>query len=239
MTIEKASAELSRAVKLCGTEATDPPSRRLAAGRLTAELENGQLRYVACDGFEAIRAIAFLVRDENWGTYTPQIANLGIKEGAASFAVSYRAVCADSRQRLVYEARISGSSDGSLVFAAVATPESDFITNRTGFVVLHPAGLAGQKVKDATPAEDGLDIGLEGEPVDRAVEHERRDHAACGQARDEGCRFPVAVRNAGAQALATAAAAVGSGHVGGRPGLVDEQETRSVKGSNPSTPPSS
>ena len=135
MTIEKASAELSRAVKLCGTEATDPPSRRLAAGRLTAELENGQLRYVACDGFEAIRAIAFLVRDENWGTYTPQIANLGIEEGAASFAVSYRAVCADSRQRLVYEARISGSSDGSLVFAAVATPESDFITNRTGFVV--------------------------------------------------------------------------------------------------------
>ena len=147
MTIEKASAELSRAVKLCGTEATDPPSRRLAAGRLTAELENGQLRYVACDGVEAIRAIAFLVRDENWGTYTPQIENLEIEEGAASFAVSYRAVCADSRQRLVYEARISGSSDGSLVFAAVATPEGDFITNRTGFVVLHPAGLAGQKVK--------------------------------------------------------------------------------------------
>jgi D-apionolactonase len=61
--------------------------------------------------------------------------------------VSYRAVCADPRQRLVYEARISGSSNGSLTFEAVATPETDFITNRAGFVVLHPAALAGQRLK--------------------------------------------------------------------------------------------
>ena len=61
--------------------------------------------------------------------------------------------------------------------------------------------------------QDALDIILEGEPVDRTVEHERRDHAACGQAGDEGCRFPVAVRNADAEALAAAAAAVGSGMV--------------------------
>src|SRR5260370_24945432 len=147
MTIAKATAEPSRAVKLCGTEATDPPSRRLAAGRLTAELENGQLRYVAFAGVEALRAIAFIVRDENWGTYTPQIDKLDIEEGAGSFSVSYRAVCADSRQSVVYQARISGSSDGSLVFAAVATPEPDFVTDRTGFIVLHPAALANQKLK--------------------------------------------------------------------------------------------
>ena len=39
----------------------------------------------------------------------------------------------------------------------------------------------------------------------------------------------MAVRNADAQALAAAAAAVGSGHVGGRPGLVDEHETLGVE----------
>jgi hypothetical protein len=137
----------SRAVRLCGTEATDPPPRRLTAGRLIAELENGQLRYVSFAGVEVLRGIAFLVRDENWGTYAPQIDDLRIEENAESFTAVYRAICSDSRQRLVYEARISGSSDGSLTFEAVATPETEFVTNRAGFIVLHPASLAGRELK--------------------------------------------------------------------------------------------
>ena len=59
----------SRRLKLCGTEEIDPPSQQLAAGPLTAELENGQLRYIALNGVEVLRGIAFLVRDQNWGTY--------------------------------------------------------------------------------------------------------------------------------------------------------------------------
>ena len=94
------SAEPSRAVRLCGTEEIGPPSRKLTAGPLTAELENGQLRYVAFKGVEALRGIAFLVRDQNWGTYTPQIELMSVKEEAGSFTVEYRAVCADANQRL-------------------------------------------------------------------------------------------------------------------------------------------
>ena len=141
------SAEPSRAVKLCGTEEIDAPSRKLSAGALTVELENGQLRYVAFKGVEALRGIAFLVRDQNWGTYTPRINSLSVKEEEESFTVEYKAICEDADQRLEYEARITGSSDGSLAFGAVATPQSDFVTNRAGFVVLHPARLAGQKLK--------------------------------------------------------------------------------------------
>ncbi|HZZ60094.1 MAG TPA: hypothetical protein VFE63_02840 [Roseiarcus sp.] len=147
MTVDKTLAAPSRAVKLCGTEATDPPSRRLCCGGLAVELENGQLRYVRFGGVEVLRGIAFLVRDENWGTYAPHVESLDIQETAGSFAVSYRAVCSDARQRLAFETRITGSSDGSLVFTAAATPETDFVTNRAGFVVLHPAGLAGEKLK--------------------------------------------------------------------------------------------
>ena len=94
-----------------------------------------------------LRGVAFLVRDENWGTYAPHIESLDIRETAGSFAVAYRAVCSEARQRLAFEACITGSSDGSLVFTAVATPETEFVTNRAGFVVLHPAGLAGEKLK--------------------------------------------------------------------------------------------
>jgi hypothetical protein len=141
------SAQPSRAVRLYGTEEIGPSSRKLTAGPLTAELENGQLRYVAFKGVEALRGIAFLVRDQNWGTYTPQIDSMWVKEEGGSFTVEYRAVCANANQRLQYAARIIGSNDGGLVFDAVATPDTDFVTNRAGFVVLHPAGLAGQKLK--------------------------------------------------------------------------------------------
>src|SRR5215470_6662031 len=141
------TADASRAVRLCGTEETDPPTRRLTAGPLSVVLENGQLRYVTFAGREVLRGIAFLVRDENWGTYTAKIEGLVIEEKAEGFTVAYRALCADAKQRLVYRARITGQSDGSLAFEAVAEPETDVITNRTGFIVLHPAGLAGQLVK--------------------------------------------------------------------------------------------
>ncbi|SEF06682.1 hypothetical protein SAMN05519104_8249 [Rhizobiales bacterium GAS188] len=152
MATKKPHTEVSRAVKLCGTEEMHAPSQRLTAGPLTVELENGQLRYVTFAGTEVLRGIAFLVRDENWGTYTPKIHELKINklavdEGGGSFTVTYRALCADARQRLDYQARISGSDDGSLAFEVVAVPQTDVVTNRTGFVVLHPANLAGRTVR--------------------------------------------------------------------------------------------
>ena len=77
--------------------------------------------------------------------------------------------------------------------------------------------------------KDALDIGLEGDAIDRAVEHERRDHAARGQASDESRRFPMAVRDADTQAFAAAAAAVGPRHAGRSPGLVDEDQAFGIE----------
>ena len=142
------AAEVSRPVRLCGTEKVDPASRVLKAGPLSVELENGALRYVRLGGSEMIRAIAFLVRDENWGTFTPAIENLRISEHDGEFTVSYRATCADAKRKLVYDATITGRSDGSLLFEAIAEPLTDVLTNRTGFIVLHPVeGVAGHPVK--------------------------------------------------------------------------------------------
>jgi len=93
------AAKVSRAVALCGTEQVDPASRVLRAGPLSVELENGAIRYVRLGGIEMIRAIAFLVRDENWGTFAPKIENLKIDERADAFSVSYRATCEDQKRR--------------------------------------------------------------------------------------------------------------------------------------------
>src|SRR6185503_1442130 len=51
-------------------------------------------------------------------------------------------------QEIVYDATITGRADGSLEFNGTATPQTDFLTARTGFVVLHPlSGVVGNAVE--------------------------------------------------------------------------------------------
>ncbi len=138
----------SRAIMLFGTEEKVVPRKMLRAGPLSCELDGGNLRYIRIGGKEAIRAIAFIVRDKDWGTYNPAILDLKIGQGPDDFEVSYEAVCKDASQELRYRARIKGASDGRLTFEASARAVSDFVTNRTGFVVLHPIeGVAGEAVE--------------------------------------------------------------------------------------------
>ncbi|MER8440598.1 hypothetical protein NKH36_28785 [Mesorhizobium sp. M1312] len=138
----------SRAIRLCGTEQVDPQLRTLRAGPLSVEFDNGAIRYVRIGGVEVLRGISFLVRDENWGTETPVLDDLQIDEKPDAFSVAYRGTCGGACGRLVYQARIAGGSDGALSFVVEAEPETDVLTNRTGFVVLHPIeGLAGKPVK--------------------------------------------------------------------------------------------
>lgn len=136
--------ETSRALRLFGTEEIVEPPRVLKAGPLSAEFEAGNLRYIKFGGVEMIRAISFIVRDRNWATYNPVLSNLLVEEAPERFTVSYDAVTRDSEQEFRYSAQIEGHDDGSLVFAAEGAAVTDFNTNRTGFVVLHPiAGVAG------------------------------------------------------------------------------------------------
>ncbi len=138
----------SRAIMLFGTEEPVTPPKMLRAGALTCELEAGNLRYIRIGGKEALRALSFIVRDRNWGTYNPIIENLKIGQGPDSFTVSYDATCKDAEQELRYSAKITGGSDGTLKFEATGTAITDFVTNRTGFVVLHPIeGVAGHWVE--------------------------------------------------------------------------------------------
>ena len=135
----------SRAIKLCGTEQPEVVGRMLRAGPMQVEFDNGQLRYLKVGAVEVLRAVGFLVRDENWGTYTPSIGDLVIDQRGDSFSVSFHAVCARPGQEISFDARIEGRANGNLEFSATALPKTDFLTARTGFVVLHPLkGVAGQ-----------------------------------------------------------------------------------------------
>jgi hypothetical protein len=129
-------------VELYGTAVPPVTGRLLAAGPLTVRLEAGNLRYLTFGGTEMLRAVAFVVRDRDWGTYAPEISGLTVEGREGAFSVRYDAVCRGVAV-LRYRARIEGRADGSLSFEAEAAAEGDFETNRCGFVVLHPAAVAG------------------------------------------------------------------------------------------------
>jgi hypothetical protein len=136
--------EPSRAVRLFGTEEEVTPPQILKAGELSAEFEAGNLRYIRYAGMEMIRAVSFIVRDRNWATYTPLLSNLLIEQDPEGFAVSYEAETKDNDQAFRYSAKITGSAKGAIEFSVEGAAVTDFVTNRTGFVVLHPiAGVAG------------------------------------------------------------------------------------------------
>ena len=137
----------SDSMKLFGTEQAEPLSCTLKAGDLTALFDNGALRRISFCGTEVLRGIAYLSRDKNWGTYAPAIANLQVKQGRNGFTITYDARFADADQSFQAQARIEANSDGTLSFTMTATPDADFTTNRTGFVILHPLnGVVGKPV---------------------------------------------------------------------------------------------
>ncbi len=140
-------AAASRAMTLFGTEEPVPETPVLRAGPLECSLDAGNLRHIKVHGVEAIRAVSYIVRDRNWGTYNPAISDLKVEQDASGFRVSYKAVCQDAQQAFAYTARIEADASGNLTFAAEGEALSDFLTNRTGFVVLHPVeGVSGAPV---------------------------------------------------------------------------------------------
>ncbi|MGO7033009.1 hypothetical protein ACCS91_00380 [Rhizobium ruizarguesonis] len=126
------------AFKLYGTHLVDPPPVRLRAGKLEADLANGNLRTIRYDGTEVLRAISYLVRDRDWGTYSPDIADLRIEQSDDRFEVAYLARCeGPDDTKLIIDVRIVGSPD-RLDFEAEAIAPTGFETNRCGFCILQP-----------------------------------------------------------------------------------------------------
>jgi hypothetical protein len=138
----------SRNIALFGTNEEVAPPRVLRAGKLSVELEAGNLRYIRWDNEEVLRAVSFIVRDKDWGTYNPIISDIEVEENEDNFLVTYTARTADDDQAFSYRAQIEGAADGTLIFSGNGSAETDFLTNRTGFVILHPIeGVAGEPVE--------------------------------------------------------------------------------------------
>ena len=131
-----------------GTREKAPKRILLKAGPLAMDFVAGGLRAIRYEEHEVLRAVAYVVRNSDWGTYNPEITAYRLDQTADTFAVTYRGRCAssDPSQALVYQARITGNADGHLLFEVTAEPLTPFVTARCGFAILHPIdGVAGQQ----------------------------------------------------------------------------------------------
>ncbi|MBB3387910.1 hypothetical protein FHT82_000630 [Rhizobium sp. BK275] len=136
------------AFALYGTHEAEEHPVRLTAGRLSADLANGNLRTIRYDGVEVLRAVSYLVRDRDWGTYSPAIDNVWIEQGNGAFSVRYVAHCRGPEDsRLAISVHIA-ATEHELIFEAGALSPTGFETNRCGFCILHPiVGIAGSSAK--------------------------------------------------------------------------------------------
>ncbi len=129
---------VDRTIALFGTNEPLPERIALQAGPVSVTLENGALRWIRLNGIEVLRGVAFLVRDQVWDTAATEISDLRIEQSDNGFRVTFNALCRTRDGELPWTAEIVGKADGSLRFVGTANPAGDFVTNRTGFVVLHP-----------------------------------------------------------------------------------------------------
>jgi hypothetical protein len=128
---------------LYGTDEPVPDRMPLAAGPLSAVLEAGQLRDIRWHGVEVVRGISWLVRDAAWRTLSPALDEPVVRQDDTGFQVRYQGRSATPDARFTLTAEITGHASGELTFEVAARVEADLLTNRTGFVVLHPDTLAG------------------------------------------------------------------------------------------------
>ncbi len=134
-------------LELFGTTQQVVPLRRLVAGRLSCSFGEGGLRDIRWDDVEIVRGVSYLLRDRDWGTAPATVGDVTIDVNDETFAVRFEFTISAPQGHLRARARIEGTSDGALVFEVIATPDADIETSRCGFVVLHPARVAGRDLQ--------------------------------------------------------------------------------------------
>ncbi len=134
---------LSRNVLLYGAEKPLPERIPLRAGPLSLNYENGDLRTIRLGRHEILRRIYVAIRDHNWDTALPRLANVRVEAGGNSFRISYDVENKLGDIDFFWQGEITGQPDGAIRFVMDGVARSAFPRNRIGFCVLHPMELAG------------------------------------------------------------------------------------------------
>lgn len=112
----------------------------LQAGPLTLRFDpdTAFLRQIRLGDHEAVRAIYGAVRARDWTTICPQVSALEIDSRPDSFQISFRAEHREGDIHFVWNGRILGESDGTVIYSFDGEALSSFERMRIGLCVLHP-----------------------------------------------------------------------------------------------------
>jgi hypothetical protein len=124
-----------------------PRPLTLQAGPLTMIFEpaSGFLRHLRLGDHEVLRGIYGAVRDHNWATIPPQVANLESEIGKDSFRLTFDVTCRQGAVDYFWRGAVSGEANGQVTYSFDGEARSRFLRNRIGLCVLHPiAECAGQ-----------------------------------------------------------------------------------------------
>ena len=137
-------------VVIYGTTEPVQKLRQISVGSLSFLYSQDGLRRISWQGTELVRAIAWPIRDENWGTYPAVIVDERVEHGDR-FEARLRFTVGDGR--LECDLAIRATASGELAADLTMTPRGGaFSTNRAGFTVLHPIkGVAGQPLRVTHP----------------------------------------------------------------------------------------
>ena len=128
-----------------GIESLPSPPRILHAGPVRLSYSDGAVRYIEAGGKECVRGIYSALRDRNWGTVEGQIENETIDQRDDGFTVSFDSIHKEGTIDFSWSGKITGKSDGTVIFSMDGTAHSTFERNRIGFCILHPMALAGNR----------------------------------------------------------------------------------------------
>lgn len=177
-------------VILYGTSDAPIPQKSVRLGPLSFVYTPDSVRRICWHGTELVRAIAWPIRDENWGTFQPDLLEERVDETDGTFAAHLKFAVADGRLTCVLKI-VAGESGGLTLELSMTPTGGPFATNRAGFTVLHPIkGIAGaplqvthsdgaveetvfpRLISAGQPVFDihGLSYGLDGRSVDIAFD---------------------------------------------------------------------
>ncbi|GAB3768253.1 hypothetical protein GCM10028818_02360 [Spirosoma horti] len=124
----------------------------LQAGPVSAQYENGFLRYLNQGDAEIIRMIYFAIRDHNWLTATLTITNEVIEKQIDAFRIQYDWQTNDPTIRMAGHVDMRGDNQGVIRVSFYGKALTSFQRNRIGLCVLHPIeGVLGQPAELTAP----------------------------------------------------------------------------------------
>jgi len=129
----------SRNILYRGREEPPPEQTVLQAGPLSMVYEEGSLRFISLGDREVLHGIYVAVRDRDWRTVPPVVAQVEMRAAADSFAIAFEATHRSDEIDFSWQASITGDPGGTITFGMEGVARRTFMRSRIGFCILHGA----------------------------------------------------------------------------------------------------